>query len=93
MDLTVVQYLIFILASLILIGVVIEFNKHLSRRDKSRTEALNSWVELDTTRQETREKLPVREVELDDEEDEEIEELHARARQNGHHTESQKPQI
>lgn len=92
MDLTVVQYLLFILVSLILIWVAIEFNKRLSRRPRSRTEALN-WVELDTKHPEAKEKKLSQDIDLDSEEEEEIEELHARARLNGYHAESQRPQL
>lgn len=89
MDSMVVQYLGFIVAALILIWAVIELNKRLYRRDQPDRKSLNNWVELDTKRPADKEDLP---AEALDEDEDEVE-LHTRASQNGHHVESQKPQI
>jgi len=89
MDSMVVQYIIFILAALVLIWAVILLNRRLLRHGGSDARSFKRWVELDTKRPEAREEpAPF----LGDEEEEEAE-LHLRARQNGHHAESQKPQI
>jgi hypothetical protein len=93
MDLTVVEYIGFVVAALILIWAVIEINKRLYRHDKFYGKSLDNWVELDTKRSEAREELPPKATIVDDDEDEIEAELHTRARQNGHHAESQKPQI
>lgn len=89
MDSMLVQYVLFILAALLLIWGVIALNKRLSRHNGPGAHALKTWVELDTRRPDAREDLSPT---FDDEAEEEAE-LHARARQNGHHAESQKPQI
>lgn len=88
MDLTVVQYLAFIIISLLLIWAAIGFNRRLSRQNRPRPGRLGSWVELDTKSTEAREEEPAKDADLD----EEITEQHARAKQNGHHAESQRPQ-
>lgn len=92
MDITVVQYIGFVVAALIVIWAVIEVNKRLYRRDNSRANSLNRWVELDTKLPEAKEDLSS--VVRGDSENDDIEtELHARASQNGHHAESQRPQL
>lgn len=91
MDPMLVQYILFILAALIIIGAVVALNRWIYRHDKTSSGVLDTWVELDTKRPEAREDLSPSPA-LDDEEEEEVE-LHTRARQNGHHAESQKPQI
>lgn len=90
MDPTLVQYAIFVLAALILIGLVIALNKRLSRFNRLNAAARHQWVELDTRRADAREEEPP--VSAEDDEEEEAE-IHARARQNGHQAESQKPQL
>jgi len=92
MDSTVVQYLGFFVAAFILIWAVIEINRRLYRRNKPDRESSNRWVELDTKRPEARDGLLAGALRTD-EEDEEEEELHTRSKQNGHHIESQRPQI
>jgi flagellar biosynthesis/type III secretory pathway M-ring protein FliF/YscJ len=92
MDSTVVQYLGFIVAAFILIWAVIEINRRLYRRNKPDRDASNQWVELDTKRPEARDGLLAGALHTE-EEDEEEEELHTRSKQNGHHRESQRPQI
>ena len=89
MNSTVVQYSIFILAAFVLIWAVILLNRRLWRHGGSDVRTFKTWVEFDAKRPEAREDpAPL----LGDEEEEEAE-LHLRARQNGHHAESQKPQI
>ena len=92
MDSIIVQYVLFVLAALILIWAVIVLNKRLYRRNGSHSGAPNTWMKLDTRRHEAKEE-PSSGAAFDDEEEEEEIELHARARQNGHHTESQKPPL
>ncbi len=89
MDSMVVQYIVFILAALVLIWAVVVLNRRLLRHDRPDARSFKTWVEFDTRRPEAREDpAPV----LEDEEEDQAE-LHMRARQNGHHAESQKPQI
>ena len=89
MDSMLVQYIVFILVALLIIWGVVLLNKRLSRHIRSGERALKTWVELDTRQKDAREDLSPA---LEEEEEEEAE-LHMRARQNGHHAESQKPQI
>lgn len=83
MDSMIVQYISFILAALVLIWAVGLLNRRLWRNDRS--PSVKTWAEFDTRRPEAREDPA-------SEDEEEVAELHARARQNGHHAESQKPQ-
>ena len=92
MDSTIVQYVLFVLAALILIWAVIALNKRLYRRGGSHLGAPNTWMKLDIRRPEARED-PSPDALFDDDGEEDEIELHARARQNGHHVESQKPPI
>jgi hypothetical protein len=81
--------MLFILAALVLIWVVGLLNKRLLRHNRPTATSVNTWVEFDIRRPEAKEdSAPVFEDEA-----EEVAELHARARQNGHHAESQKPQL
>jgi hypothetical protein len=94
MDPTVVQYVLFVLAALILIWAVIALNKRLYRRGSPKPGSPTTWMKLDTRRPEAREDpSPDALFDGDAAVDEEEIELHARARQNGHHAESQKPQL
>jgi hypothetical protein len=92
MNSTTVQYLGFVVAAFILIWAVIEFNRRLYRRNKSHEDSRNNWVELDTKRQTSREDLLLQQAPIDEDDDVQSE-LHVRSKQNGHHAESQKPQI
>lgn len=89
MEITLVQYGIFIVVALVLIGLVVAFNRRLSRQRHSHSGAdiLGTWAKLDARRSEGRD--PHTSV-FGDDGDEEIVELQARASQNGHHAESQK---
>lgn len=86
MDTTVIQYGIFIVVALVLIGAVIALNKRLSRQKRSGSDILGTWAHLDTKHADAREQRAT----IIDDEDEEAAQLHARSRQNGHHAESQK---
>ena len=90
MDSMLVQYILFILGALVLIGAVIALNRWIYRRSKPVSP--NAWMELDTRRADARED-PLANTLIDEDEDDEEVELHLRARQNGHHAESQKPPI
>lgn len=89
MEITLIQYGIFIVVALVLIGLVVALNRRLSRQRHSHSSAdiLGTWAKLDARRAEGRD--PHAAV-FGDDEDEEIAELHVRASQNGHHAESQK---
>ena len=86
----VVQYIGFIVAALILTWGVIELNRrYFDRRRVDIGPRHTSWVKLDTRKaDESEEALPGDDA--DDEEDNEKAEsgIQARAKQNGHHSES-----
>jgi hypothetical protein len=84
------EYVVFVVASLIVILAVIELQKRLYRQSGPRRGSREHWVELDTRRTDARDGIPFKKNPQQDEEEDEIEaEQHARARQNGHHAESQ----
>lgn len=83
MDSTVVQYILFILAALVLSWAVTLLNRRLARHDRPAAPSLKAWVEFDTRRPEAREES----APAFEEEKEEEARRHARARQNGHHAE------
>lgn len=87
MDPTVVQYILFILAALVLIWAVTLLNRRLARHDRPAASSLNTWAEFDAKRPETREAS----APMFEEEEEEVAERRARARQNGYHAENQTP--
>ncbi len=89
MDSTVLQYLGFIVAALILIWAVIEVNRRLYQRRKTNPGPPHTWTELNISQAQAREE-PLSGA-FESEEEEEAE-LHLRAKQNGHHAESQQPQ-
>jgi len=91
MNSSAVQYAGFIVAALILTWAVIEINRRYFRRRRADVRSLNSWVQLDTGQSNaSEENLP---ASNDDEDTAESGEqnLHTRARQNGHYSESKKP--
>lgn len=92
MDSTFVQYLIFILAALLVIWAVIVINARLARRSLSDETVLKNWVDLDTRRSVTREDSED-ELTLGAEKNEEVHDLYMRAHQNGHHIEKQSPPL
>jgi hypothetical protein len=91
MDPMIVQYTLFILVALLIIGAVVALNRWLYRQNKPASGLPHTWARLDTRRSETREEaLPSVLVDDDDEEEEEAE-LRVRARQNGHSANGHKP--
>ncbi len=95
MNPTVAGYVGFVVAALIIIWAVFEMSRRFTRRKKIDAQALNSWVQLDSTRATAAEELlPVLDEDTnDDSEQDDIPEsnLHTRAQQNGHYSESKKP--
>jgi hypothetical protein len=89
MDSMVVQYILFILVALALIWAIALLNRRLLHHDRPGATSFKTWVKFDTRRPAARED-PAPAFE---DEDEEAAELHARARQNGHHAQSQKPKL
>ncbi|HEX7737296.1 MAG TPA: hypothetical protein VF458_20790 [Ktedonobacteraceae bacterium] len=91
MDPTIVQYVLFILVALGIIGAVVALNRWLYRHSKPVDPgAPNTWTRFDTRRRDSREEVPAN-LFLDNDEEEEVE-LHARARQNGHNSNGHHPQ-
>ena len=96
MNPTLVGYVGFVVAALILIWAVFEMSRRLTRRKKIDAKALDTWVKLDSTRSDGSEAVlpPTHDDTSDDDDDQEdIPEsnLHIRAQQNGHYSESKKP--
>lgn len=85
MDPMLVQYLLFILAALLVIGAVVSLNRWLSQRGTPGIGSPSTWARFDTRRAPTREEAQT-DYTLADEENQEEAELQVRARQNGHHT-------
>lgn len=92
MDSMIVQYAVFILVALLIIGAVVALNRWLYRHSKPGSGTPNTWAKFDIKRPDTREEMPSSSIIDDDEEDEEAE-LHVRARQNGHHADGPKPLV
>jgi hypothetical protein len=90
MDPTLVEYIGFVVAALILGWAVAELNRRYFRQRRSDLEPLNTWVKLDSTQaNEIEESLP--DTDGDEDEEEVVEpDMHSRAQQNGHHSESKK---
>ncbi len=91
MDPMIVQYVLFVLVALFIIGAVIALNRWLYRHSKSGLGGPNTWTRLDTRRPENREEALSNSA-VDEEEEEEAE-LHVRARQNGHSSNGHRPQL
>ncbi len=90
MDPTLVDYIGFVVAALILGWAVVELSRRYFRQKKVDLESLNTWVKLDSTREDdSEEPLPGEETEGDQEETSE-QGIHTRAQQNGHHSESKR---
>ena len=85
----IVQYVIFIIAALILSWGVIELNNRYFGRRKIDVGSLNTWINLDTRKADEAEE-PLPGDGADEEEDDEKAEsgIQTRAKQNGHHSES-----
>jgi hypothetical protein len=86
----IVQYVIFIIAALILSWGVIELNKRYFGRRNIDVGSLNTWVNLDTRKADEAEDPPPDDGAGEEEEDDEKAEsgIQTRAKQNGHHSES-----
>jgi hypothetical protein len=93
MDPMVVEYIGIVVAALILCWAVVELNRRYFRQRKQDVEALNTWIKIDSTRVSN---INVDELLPGEERDSEREDapepdIHTRARQNGHYSESTKP--
>ena len=89
MDPTVVQYIGFGVVILILIWASVEMSRRHSRRKKVGIEALDVWVKMDSPRAVSTEE-PLPDTETDEREETSEENVHSRAQQNGHYSESKK---
>jgi len=93
MDPTVLRYIVFIVAALILIWAVFEMRTRLIRRKKLDVTPLNRWEKLDSTTPahgiEERSMSFMGEEDKQEEQEEEAD-VHARAQQNGHFIPTQK---
>ena len=89
---TIVRYITFIVAALILIWAAFEISSRLSRHKKA---DMNTWVQLDsTTKDAILEEKPLPLPDEDNDEQEEkpgMDDIHIRAQQNGHYSPSKKP--
>ena len=92
MDLTVLRYIVLIVAVIILIWAIFELRSRQIRRKKLDDEALGAWVKLDSTKAHLEEEpLSLAEEEKDKpEEQTEESDIHTRAQQNGHYIPSKK---
>ncbi len=91
MDPMVVEYIGIVVAALILGWAVVELNRRYFRQRKQHVEALNTWIKIDSTRASdvnVDELLPSEDSEREDAPEPDI---HTRAQQNGHYSESTKP--
>ncbi len=95
MNPTLIAYLGFVVAALILIWAVFEISRRLTRTRKPDPRSLDSWVKIDSTHLSAPDELlPPATGERDEDDDTgDIAEsnLHTRAKQNGHYSESKKP--
>ncbi len=90
MDPSLVQYLGFLVAVLIIIWGIVELGRRHYRREKGSVKAINSWVKFDSHRMDAvEETLP--EADDDDQEEKAEPDIRTRAQQNGHYSESKKP--
>jgi hypothetical protein len=92
MDPMIVQYALFILVALCIIGAVVALNRWLYRHNKPNVGAPTTWAKLDIRQPEAREETLASAV-FDEDEDEDEAESHVRAKQNGHHANGHKPLI
>ena len=87
-DLT-LRYIAFVVAVLILIWGVIQLNQRLQRSRKGKPKELNTWTRFDAASPDTIEDLSP-DVDYDDQVETPDADIHVRAKQNGHHSESKK---
>ncbi len=88
------QYIGFVVVTLILIWAVIELNRRLSRRRTSeRRSTQGQWIQLNARRIDDEETGPATPEPTESEEvfEDTDPEIHTRAKQNGHYSESKKP--
>ncbi len=91
MDPMVVEYIGIVVAALILGWAVVELNRRYFHQRKQHVEALNTWIKIDSTRASdvnVDALLPGGDSEREDAPEPDI---HTRAQQNGHYSESTKP--
>ena len=95
MNPTLVGYVGFVVAALIIIWAVFEISRRFTRRKKIDAQALDAWVKLDSTHPNSSEELapPANDDNNadDGQDDGNANNLHTRAQQNGHYSESKKP--
>lgn len=94
MEPTILTYLGFFVAVIIIVWAALEFRSRLWRMTDREERRRNVWVKLDTKKgpPTPEEPLTVPESEQDEEREEQPDRnLHMRARQNGHHTETKYP--
>lgn len=91
---TIWTYLGFVVALLILIWAILEMRSRLTRtrRKNTKVETIRRWIRLDSTAKDALQEEPLLPAEEDSEEQEEKsdQDLHTRAQQNGHYSESKK---
>lgn len=89
---TVVTYIGFVVAALILGWAGVELGRRYFRRRKLDARTMNSWVHFKPNSIDHAEyPMPAVDVEEDDDEEEPPrKDIHTRAQQNGHHSESKK---
>ncbi len=90
MDPTVVQYIGFGVVILILIWATVEISRRRSRIKKIGTESLDLWVKMDSPHAAPTEELSS-DTDTGEREESSEENIHTRAQQNGHYSESKKP--
>ncbi len=93
MDLIVIRYVVFVVVALILIWAVLEMRWRFLRKSKrARARRLGSWVEFDTTSNNTVHDEPLPPIDEDHNilEDKIDLDVHQRARQNGHYSGTKK---
>lgn len=95
MNPTLVGYVGFVIAALIIIWAVFEMSRRFTRRKKVDVQAPGTWVKLDSMRPTGSEELLPRANDNNDDDDDRDDmpesNLHTRAQQNGHYSESKKP--
>ncbi len=99
MNPTIWSYLGFIVAILILLWAALEMRTRFIRRSRKKPNieatTMNTWIKLDSAPveavQEEPRLLPLHDDEEDEQEEEAQHNLHTRAQQNGHYSQSKKP--
>jgi hypothetical protein len=85
---TLVEYIGFVVAALIIIWAVIELGKRIYTSKHIDVGSPQTWIRYDSVRPDTTEEsLP----DSDDDEEASEPDIHTRAKQNGHYSESKKP--